>query len=60
MLIFSLSLMSLPADFDRFPVIFCFARDEEQPWGCFVCLFVCLFWFLGLHLQHLEVPRLGV
>ena len=26
-----------------------------------VCLFVCLFLvFLGLHLQHMEVPKLGV
>ena len=30
--------------------------------GFFVCLFVCLFvcCFLELHLQHMEVPRLGV
>ena len=25
----------------------------------FVCLFVCFF-FLGPHLQHMDVPRLGV
>ena len=25
---------------------------------CF--LFVCLFCFLGLHVRHMEVPRLGV
>ena len=24
------------------------------------CLFVCLFCFLGPHLQHMEVPRVGV
>ena len=26
----------------------------------FFCLFVCSFVFLGLHLQHMEVPRLGI
>ena len=26
----------------------------------FACLFVCLFCFLGLQVQHMEVPRLGV
>ena len=26
----------------------------------FLLLFVCLFVFLGLHLWHIEVPRLGV
>ena len=27
----------------------------------FVCLFIILFMsFLGLHLQHMEIPRLGV
>ena len=23
-------------------------------------LFVCLFSFLGLHMQHMDIPRLGV
>ena len=32
---------------------------ETMSWGFFVCLFVFLP-FLGLHLQHVEVPRLGV
>ena len=27
---------------------------------CFVCLFVCRLVFLGPHMQHMEVPRLGV
>ena len=33
------------------------------PFLVFFCgffFFVCLFVFLGLHLQHMEVPRLGV
>ena len=25
-----------------------------------VCLFVCLFVFLGPHPRHMEVPRLGI
>ena len=28
--------------------------------GFVFCLFVCLFCFLGLHLWHMEVPRLGI
>ena len=28
--------------------------------GFFVCLFVCFVGFLGLHMWHMEVPRLGV
>ena len=27
---------------------------------CFLFFFVCLFYFLGLHQQHMEVPRLEV
>ena len=39
-------------------------KSEEglQAWVFFVVFFVCLFvfCFLGLHLRHMEVPRLGV
>ena len=39
------------------PVIFCYCwgRGEQGPEGPF-----SFFNFLGLHLQHIEVPRLGV
>ena len=38
---------------------------DSGPWDCcsvggFVCVFVCLFCFLGPHPRHMEVPRLGV
>ena len=34
---------------------------EGEFFGWFFCLFVCLFFvFLGPHLKHMEVPRLGV
>ena len=37
-------------------VVFCFGGG-----GLFACLFLFLFFcFLGLHLRHVEVPRLGV
>ena len=29
-------------------------------WGTVFFVVVCLFCFLGLHLRHMEVPRLGV
>ena len=37
-------------------------KGEDNVLSFFVvfCLFVCLFAFLGPHLQHMEVPRLRV
>ena len=40
-----------------------FLNQLYQSWTAypqiFACLFVCLFFFLGLHLWHMEVSRLG-
>ena len=36
------------------------SEDDLQVSLFFIYLFIYLFCFLGLHLQHTEVPRLGV
>ena len=40
---------------------FSISLSSLSPYVCYIIIFFCLFvCFLGLHLQHIEVPRLGV
>ena len=41
------------------PLRFVYVKNIVFFFVCFFCLFVCFFCFLGLHPQHVEVPRLG-